>query len=497
MADHAANQVASEGGPSEPLTDDALRRLNDQQEDSSRYSTSQGEYQCFMCEETRPLSHLLVSKPYDDRGVSLQFYYGQRACPLCRCPLRYLCGHRISQYLLRPGVRIDPLELKVPCPRWEMPSRLEEHETWPDSATEMSTEYAVTAPPSPLEQQQQQQPSDGDSDHEDPQQPESGGHEEEFGRHAPTPLHSEGAASTSPPERDPPNSGGASSSPGTSEIEGLLSELDLNLSNLAGAAAASTGENEDGIPVWVDAEGSVYARWEEAPEMLMSAPPQQQQQQTQPLEEEQPQGEQDPPGADQTPESEEENPSKFYRVWRSPLHSFRLARASNDNDNGNGNDDGNDDGVGVGVGRTRQQQQPGVTKTLLAHLLDAQKPNPAEAYLASAEKAAAALLKRRPGAARAVRPDTVRAVREEYHALVEKLRRFRRQHEAYATLEAVAVDYRDARERALRERFDRFWRGWTDMRWWVAEVREECSPYRRGRRRELGDVPGSSSLSRP
>ncbi|KAI1776066.1 hypothetical protein F4818DRAFT_440440 [Hypoxylon cercidicola] len=132
MADKA------EGCPSEPLTYDALRRLNNQHLKHSRPPTPEEEHQCAICLETCPISHLTtlpckhqfhapclrlwIYKPHDDRGEERNFYESQRRCPLCRRSLLYLCSHKISRHILRPGVEIDPLELGVPCPKWDTSS---------------------------------------------------------------------------------------------------------------------------------------------------------------------------------------------------------------------------------------------------------------------------------------------------------------------------------------------------------------------------------------
>ncbi|KAI4868322.1 hypothetical protein F4820DRAFT_445229 [Hypoxylon rubiginosum] len=167
MADEAGDEAAIKGGPSEPLTDDALRRLNNQQAERPRPSTPEGESRCVMCLETRLISHLVtlpcahqlharclrhwVFRPQDDRRgeEGLRFYESQHRCPLCRHPLVYLCGHRISRHILRPGVRVDAMELAVPCPNWETASQFPHLGS---AAATTSTEDAASsssAPPPP------------------------------------------------------------------------------------------------------------------------------------------------------------------------------------------------------------------------------------------------------------------------------------------------------------------------------------------------------------
>lgn len=110
------------GCPSEPLTVDALRR-HDERERHTQALQLEDQYECIMCCETIPVSHLTIlpcghefhaecirNWVYHRREGGPRYPGGQSKCPLCRRSLLYLCKHRISKYLLRPGVQIRMYE---------------------------------------------------------------------------------------------------------------------------------------------------------------------------------------------------------------------------------------------------------------------------------------------------------------------------------------------------------------------------------------------------
>ncbi|KAI6090889.1 hypothetical protein F4821DRAFT_12181 [Hypoxylon rubiginosum] len=151
------------GCPSEPLTVDALRR-HDERERHTQALQLEDQYECIMCCETIPVSHLTIlpcghefhaecirNWVYHRREGGPRYPGGQSKCPLCRRSLLYLCKHRISKYLLRPGVQIHPLELMTFCPNWIWSTAYPHEESVPseDEKIESRINHPIRTPPQP------------------------------------------------------------------------------------------------------------------------------------------------------------------------------------------------------------------------------------------------------------------------------------------------------------------------------------------------------------
>ncbi|KAI4868323.1 hypothetical protein F4820DRAFT_466295 [Hypoxylon rubiginosum] len=236
---------------------------------------------------------------------------------------------------------------------------------------------------------------------------------------------------------------------------------------MSSVATSSVGQNEDGIAIETALE-------ERSQGQEVGQPQQQQQQQQQNPQLLQGQGVQvwdaivPPPPSSAEQDLPDASPwPKTFRVKRPKQHNFCLARPRHDNDSDN-------DGGG------QQQQQQGLTKNLLAAIIDTQRTAPTLEFLAGIQTAAAALHARAPSAISLLRRDEARGVREDFAGLLDEVRRFRRQHEGYVALGEVALRHRDEREAHLRWRFDCFWLRWVGVRRWVRDVRAACFPMRRG-----------------
>ncbi|KAI1776067.1 hypothetical protein F4818DRAFT_440441 [Hypoxylon cercidicola] len=141
------------------------------------------------------------------------------------------------------------------------------------------------------------------------------------------------------------------------------------------------------------------------------------------------------------------------RVARPKLHRFLLARREYENGH-----------------------SYGMTKTLLASFIDANLTEPTREYLLGVERELALLDKHPPDTTVLARIGLARAVREGYDALLEGIRRFKRQHEGYISLNEVALRYRDEQEQSLMRQYDDLWTRWADLHEQVKDIRENNVP---------------------
>ncbi|KAI1763040.1 hypothetical protein GGR53DRAFT_392971 [Hypoxylon sp. FL1150] len=119
-----SHEESTSGCPSEPLTTDALRRHDGWERPSRQAPNPEDQHECTMCCETIPISHLTTlpcGHQLHPKCLRNWVYHrqtrgragypaGQGRCPICRRSLLYVCQHRISKHLLRPGVHIRMCE---------------------------------------------------------------------------------------------------------------------------------------------------------------------------------------------------------------------------------------------------------------------------------------------------------------------------------------------------------------------------------------------------